>query len=424
MSILLEYCQDIYVLTEAYHGKPKEFILIEKKLEKVIEMIRLTKEEPSNAIDINSMREVEEIEKLFTKFFKNKETSITFYTPIISPGYNAFTVPSSLSYFKKDKSNKRVTRSEDLFINVNVDIGLVYGLEMTPAELMSIILHEIGHCYDASMFMLLTNVNIDIVKGFKMDKDGSVSTIFNKGSEALAGSIKNTIMSFLMGSTPVAKFYQAANRFVSSNPIISKIWSDISNIILDVRMFINQIIPNTQLLRFLVSPAMIIASLLNPRNLFGYAGEKFADSFATSYGYGPDTATVFNKMRTRKGLFLNENVAKIPILNIGYDFYKVVMQAATFLSDPHPTEATRIQSQLNKLKKDLKDPNLSPKVRRELTENIEELETYIDDVLLNIENDSNKGRTISYFWNYMIIKVFNGKIDPRELFEAVWNHEM
>ena len=61
MSILFESCKDLYVLNEAYYGKPKEFVEIEKQLEKIIEMIKLTKEDPDRAKDINSMKELYEI---------------------------------------------------------------------------------------------------------------------------------------------------------------------------------------------------------------------------------------------------------------------------------------------------------------------------------------------------------------------------
>ena len=410
MAILLEK-HNLQILQEAYYGKPKEFVEIEKRLEKIIEMIRLTKEEPSMAVDINSMKELEEIEDLFTKFFKNYKTSITFYSPILSPAYNAFTFPSSLSYFRKDPNNKRIARSEDLFINVNVDIGLVYALEMTPQELMAIILHEIGHCFDASFFMLLSNICINATVWF--DSPDKISKV----TFDLFGSLYNTFIRFLMGSVPImSEFYQVFNRLVSSNPMINKIISDVQMVFASISSFVS--VFNRP------KPYRYLFALLNPSNVFGYANEKFADSFATSYGYGKDVASSMYKMQQRKGLFLNDAVAKIPILNVGHDLLSVSARVSTLILDPHPHEAARIQSQLTKLKRDLNDPNLDYKVKKELLDNIRDLEDIIDNVILNADADENKGRWISMFANYIVIKVFNGKIDPRELFEAVWNHEM
>jgi len=421
MSILLENCQDIYVLKEAYYGKPKEFVLIEKKLEKIIEMIHIMKTNPTKAVNINTMPELKEIEELFTKFFKNKETSITFYAPSISPGYNAFTIPSSLAYFKKDRSNERIARAEDLFINVNVDIGLVHHLELTTGELMSIILHEIGHCFDASMFALLSNISISY--WFRISKQEGKPEQTTMGID-VPHSIMQTLTGMIMSSAPIAKLHQMLNRFLSSVPVLNKLISDLSTIFTDIQLFLGTFSSLSHLSMLFKYPPLTVMRLLDPRNLFGYGMEKFADSFATSYGYGPDAASAFKKMNINKGLFLNEKVAKIPLLNLGYDFAKTSMKAATLMFDPHPENATRIVSQLNKLKKDLNDPKLDPKVKKELMENIKEMEDYINDVVLNIEDDSNKGRIFSYIWNWLIIKGFNGKIDPRELFEAAWNHEM
>lgn len=415
MSLLLEYCNDINILTEAFYGKPKEFIEIEKRLEKIIDMIKDVKEYGAS-ININATKEVQEVERLFTKFFKNKETSITFYASTLASAYNAFTLPSSLSYFKKDKSNKKLTRVDDLFINVNIDIGLVYGAEMTPGELMSFILHEIGHCFDASFFMLLTNINIDYIK-YVENADVTINEIVNNG-------IIQTIISFLGRSYPIQKLYQVINRYASSDGYVSKFINDTLMIFTDILIFINIVDVWGYISSLMKDPTHTIVKLINPNNIFGYASEKFADSFATSYGYGKDLSSALNKVEQSKGLLFNENIKQIPLLNIGYDFNKVVLQASTLLFDPHPTNAARIQSQLNKLKRDLNDPNLNPKVKKELLANIKEIEDYIDNIVLNINDESNEGRFISYMWNYLIIKVFKGKIDIREFFEAIWSHEL
>jgi len=416
MSLLLEYCQDLNILTEAFYGKPKEFIEIEKRLDKIINMIKLQKENPSMAVDINKMKELEEIENIFTKFFKNYKTSITFYAPIISPTYNAFTFPSTLSYFKKDPNNKRIASVDDLFINVNVDMGLVYALDMDAKELMAVILHEIGHCFDASLFMLLSK--IQIIGSINYDLN---TMHVNSVNINAVNSIYSTFINLIIGASPLLQsFYQEMNRFVSQNPTLNKFLSDIQMVIADISTFLN--IVSFSLKK--ITPVLLVQQLLNPSNVFGYANEKFADSFATSYGYGKEVASFSYKVQHRKGLTINENISKIPLLNIGYDFLKVSMQLSTIILDPHPHDATRIQSQLNKLKRDLNNPNLDSKVKKELLDNIVEMENYIDNIVLNINHEDNNGRWITLLQNYIIIKVFKGRIDPRELFEAVWNHEL
>lgn len=419
MSILLEYCQDMEPLTEAFYGKPRQFVEIEKRLAKIIDMIAVTIENPSDAVDINSMKELKEIEDIFTKFFGNDETSITFYSPVLLPGRNAFTVPSSLAFFRKDKNNKRLTRPSDLYINVNVDMGLVYYLKLTPQELMGVILHEIGHCFDASFFMFLQKINLRLLPEFNGMKLTNTTT-----TEKVVNSAMSTFTSFVMGLTPVSKAYQALNRFVSQNPFLNQMVEIISNLMTDVATFFTYLQRFNILKDLFKNPTVVIARFINPPNLFGYASEKFADSFATSYGYGKEMSSFLYKFQENKGLEMNEAMTKFPVLNIGYDFAKISGQAATFMLDPHPDNHIRIQSQLNKLKRDLRDPNLDPKIRKELEANIEDIEKFIDETVLNSEERKEKGQIFSYIWAYTLMKVFKGKLDIREIFEAFWNHEM
>lgn len=408
MSILLEYCTDLEPITEAFYGKPKEFIEIEKNLTKIIEMIRFTKEDPNKAVDINLMPEVAKIERLFTKVFKNKETSISFYSPVpfVGMAYNAYTIPSGFAYFKKDPNNKKRVRSEDLYINVNIDIGLIYGIDATEQEVMALILHEIGHCYDASLFSLLSKIAI----------------AFNiNGVPNIPASILSTIINLLIRE-PISRIHQFVNRLTTKNPVLSKFFSDFmmgyrSVVSMLNRISIFNILGNINITNYLTN-------LLSPSNIFGYAGEKFADSFATSYGYGKELSSALNKIDKEQGLFLSDAASEIPVLNIGNDLLRVTSKVAFFLMDPHPENVVRIKSQLDKLKRDIKDPNLKTSVRKELELEIKEMEDFINNVVMESEDEDNKNNPISYMYNMTLIKLFDGKLDPREWVEAVFNHEL
>ena len=338
-------------------------------------------------------------------------------------GYTLCTLPSSLSYFKKSKINKKLVDPKDLYINVFIDIGIVYALDLSPQELMAVILHEIGHSFDASFFNLLSYIDIDLIDRINMI-NGSLSNISFKSNENISKDILNSLYGFILGTLPIGKFYTIMNKLITQIPLINNIISSMNYNINDIWSLIKQYKSYNKILLTITNPIIIVTGLLNPANTFGYANEKFADSFATSYGYGKDIASYLNKRRMNKGRFITENINKIPILNLGYDLNTVMLEIATLLSSPHPDNMIRIQSQLNKLKRDINDPNLSPKVKNELSINIKELEDYINNVVLNINHESNHGRLISYIKNYIMIKLFKGKLDPRELFEAVWNHEM
>lgn len=412
MSILLEYCNDLVPITEAFYGKPKEFIEIEKKLDKIIEMIQLSFSLPNKAIPINDMKEVKEIENIFTNFFNNAETSISFYS--IGNLYNAYTYPSFLSFFRKDKNNKRLVRANDLFINVNIDIGLVYKLDMTAGELMAIILHEIGHCFDASLFMLLSKINIDLIDSWKeLGEKLNIeipSELLSIGSTIFAGSKLNMRITQYMNKVSIppslAVFLNTFFSFIDEVKIVSGRFRSMMHILRK-----GYFVP-------------YIKSIINPRNIFGYANEKFADSFASTYGYSTELSQFILKIDKSKGQAIDPAIQSIPIINIGYDFTKVNLMVCAMMCSPHPSNPSRIQSQLNKLKRDVNNPDLDHKVKKELEKNIQDLENFIDNEYLNFDSNDNKLRPISFVYNWIIIKIFKGKLDPRELFELVFNHEL
>ena len=397
-------------VTEAYYGKPKEFEYIERELAKIISMVEDIFD--GDDADINGSQELKNIENAFTKFFKVKECNISFYSTGLGGGPNAYTYPTSFSCFRKDPKNPQLADPSKLYLNVNVDITLIHSLQLTPGELMAIILHEMGHCFDASFFMLLSRISIyAYLKG--RDNDLSISEI--------GIDIPNTILGVISGTYPFQKIMMASNKAVSSLlakvPALQSIWNVVNHGIFQFMHFISIIsrglTPN-------VPPFAIIAlRWLDPGHLFGYGGEKFADSFATAYGYGADTTSAFIKMEKGEMNSIYTATKKVPVLNIGVDALKTSAGIMGMLcsADPHPTEAARVKAQVNKLKRDLKDPNLKPAVRKMIEEDIKDIEKLIDTRLLDMKENSKKGEVASTVVNIFIIKACDGKVDPREFIQ-------
>lgn len=395
-------------LLESYYGKPKEFVKIEKLLEKVIVMVEDQMTQPVKSIDINKSKEIKEIENLFTKFFGNYKTSITIYSAALPVNFgrpNAYTIPSSMVYFRRKDPNKPYKASaKDLYINVNIDMGLIYAFKLTAEELMGIILHEIGHDFDASLFHLLTYVNIGIF-------------FDNTGMTGL-----NNIFSFLI-TEPMSKIFQFGNRFVSQIPLLNNIVTTLSLAWFDFNSFLGTLTALNVIAR-LMNPIYLI-NLINPANLFGYAGEKYADSFAASYGYAVPLSSALNKFETaeKRGCVLDSAVKTIPLINVFYNYNNVMIKLCTAFLDPHPNTYTRIQSQLNKLKRDLNDPSINKNIRNDLKKEIASLEKFIDNEVLNEDELTKKGQVFTYLYGLTIMKVFDGKVDFRECFEEIWRHE-
>lgn len=410
--------KNISILNEAYYGKKPEFAKIEKLLEIIIQRCYNIRD-GGDDIKINNSKELKEIESLFKKAFGMGEMHITFYTYSLmmgTAGVNAFTMSSFLSYFK-EKRNGKERIDDDLVCNVWVDTRLVTECKLTPGEVMAVILHELGHCYNASLFALLAKIPLGLrlfrgPNGYFIEVDplSAIQSIISRilyneiiGLPKLLNEADKQIQILIEKNKYIARFITNAIRIINNFSGLKRIFT-------------------------IYSPYQFsIVGLyysLQSKSIFGYSDEKFADSFATAYGYGKETISVQHKFQQQEYNVVKNVGEKIPILNIGIDFVKTVNMISIVPMDPHPDYAIRMQSQLNKLKRDLKDPNLDPKVKKELLANIKEMEDYVNDVVFSTEENLKKGRVFSLLYNHVMMKVFNGKADIREIFEIVYNHEM
>lgn len=434
---------DMEVLEEAYFGSKPEFKQIERLLGIVIERIHKQFGEFSGnpedffnlgyhnrGLGIYEDGTVEDLERLFKKAFKFKEFHLDFYyaTPWNTVmNKNAFTMPTGFGFRDSAKNtlDKRLRGYENLTIGVCVGIDMIWSLQMTPRELMAIIMHEIGHNVDASAFTFLASlpplISTEIVGGTIFNPRYGDSPTLNRsffGQFIVGQVVKNIPYGAWM-----AKMNKATDEFLEKFPDITKTFQYLNMLIMELGQFVSGMQMLSQPIKFVKGlikrdPRFAIPQLLAPQNVFGYGMEKFADSFASSYGYGKDMASISRKVQLSKWSVISNSAAEIPGINVLIDFMSVATRVSVMLLDPHPLDATRIYRQLVKLERDLHDPALNPKVRKELEQNVAELRQYIDEEILNPKADDNKKHVVTFMMNYFVIKVFNGRIDPRELYDS------
>ena len=105
----------------------------------------------------------------------------------------------------------------------------------------------------------------------------------------------------------------------------------------------------------------------------GYMNEKFADNFATIYGFGPELASALRKLTTPTLATMNmrpsERIAADSQFSIAMGICSLV--AAPF--DEHPGLITRIEVNMKALKQSLKDTP-DPRVKKIIGANIKRLE--------------------------------------------------
>lgn len=423
MPILVENNCDVIssdIVMEAYYGKPKEFLKIEKLLVPIIGAINaeMSSSDVSsyklNGQLVNDSKELSEVCRLFESAFGFGNVSITFYGAGINSTGNAFNIPSSFLDIKKNIIRSKVT-PKDMNLKIFVEKGLIYNYSLSPQELMAIILHEFGHTVDQSVFKLLSMTL------------PSISDIEHIGK---SNNVVGEAISYAFAKFVAAPFIQEAYRFFM--PIwynfIEKIksFAPIGKVINTIALLHNAILGTLNrcgFVRMLLSGKLsfkgYIAAMADPRSVFGYAGEKYSDSFATAYGYGVETATVMRKFYEGPDKL---NVNKIPLLNVLNDLGRCTMGIIVAPLDPHPSSAIRVYSQLKKLRKEVKNPELPKEVVKEIESQIDKLEAICEE-MTDIRANADNGMIFSAVWNNVIINGFGGIGDPRELFELIWPHD-
>lgn len=435
------------VVTEAYFGSKPEFKEIERLLGVIIDRIN-TAFGPSDG-DFNRWQELQKtvndpkiysddtvprLERLFTKAFDLKSFHLDFfynhyamlklsgalsdksYQGYEHLGANAFTIPKGFAFFDSEKNseNSMIRSSKCVTAGIMVGVDYIWALDLTPRELMATILHELGHCMDASVFTMLALIPPFI---------GPRSELFKGNMERL----KFTAQAFMLRSSSIAALWSELGKTLDAAtekiPGFGALMASINlsiDMVRDVE-FIGAIInrPIELIKRSAgLNLAYRTAKTVEPSNIFGYGSEKFADSFATSYGYGKDLASLMRKVQLRHHRTMFRFISEIPVLNVLTDYVLACTDFVSIGLDPHPHHATRIYRQLVKLKKDLNDPTLNPKIRKELEQNVQEMQDYIDDVILNPNHEDNRKHVTTFVMNWVIMKMFNGRIDPRELYDS------
>lgn len=415
MAILTENLTAFDPVFEVYYGRPAEFIKMEKNLEVIIQKCKdFINKGKTGTFEINETREVEEVRRMFEKFFGVEEFDLTFYTSGIF--YNAYTIPRSFSFLKKSKENKQLVDPKKLYISVLINIDMIALTDLTPTELMGLILHEIGHNFDASSLMFLSSVGQVIYDACDL------KSLTINGAQAAGAAIGTLVQTTKFGTKLHTEISKVFTNLLEQVPELAQILSVINNVMVSLAEFL-KLSQLTTIISKLINDRNGLKHIVSPKGVLAYGGEKFADSFASAYGYGEGLSSALIKIDNKKGLLI-ENVQEIPVLNIGYDIVSATTGLLTMLSDPHPQNAVRVQNQIEKLKRDIKDPNLTPKIKKEIQEQIDGLEKMLNSTLLDEKYMKQRGRIMTYFLNTIFAKKFKGKFDIRNILEVFKSREL
>lgn len=347
----MNYFADDLLLNEAYYGKNPLLEDCDRHFDNLIKIINSQK--PGIYLKKNEdiLKEVEAIEKNIKELFNCKK----FILEISGLGFvNAFTIsplinPQSIFSDLVGKNKKELSKygfklkpgnNTYIYSVINYEMFNVQG--MTGPILTGILLHEIGHNF-------FGGVGIGLGYRIYMAYETAMSVV----EEAVINPIPLFTMSLnqitsistdiIRKNDKLRKLYSQLNTLTSCilNPILI-----ISGIIGKYKGLYNLI---TKPIKYFEEAFKNIKNALTPSLIFNYRNEKFADNFASMYGYSKEVIQA-EEIFELAPLDTSQRIASSKLQNLINDIDRSAVIISSLFADPHPESITRVKDQLKFLK--------------------------------------------------------------------------
>lgn len=370
--------------TEMYYGKKEEFEACEKLFAAIRRKLLSTKKYQY----INEFPENKLLEQQFQKIFGFKKVHIHWEYKNIP---NAYTIIGSHLYNDPRRKTTAMNKKNGYYDSTHSDVlfvclyaGLLTGdIALTDDEMMGVVLHEIGHNFDYSIFNTM-NAIVKTTLTAVCYGIGAVGFGLSAGIEAgivwsIVGIIQTVFAAFgttyEISNKAKDNYYNAVDkreRIEMKYPYHKKAEEELSKISDKLRIWYtskNAII-NT-LANIALAPFHIIASpILQFVDLSGKTKEQFADSFATAYGYGASMMRGLNKLSKYPSELKNSS----DFTKVMYDLGHINSEIMSSLYECHGTHQERAKASINKLRKDLAKGEFTPEMKNDLLRELRELE--------------------------------------------------
>lgn len=364
--------------------------------------------------ELNDSKANKRLQKLFADFFELKEMFILWDT---LPSPNAFTLCKTYLILDKNQTTKLNGQhvGKGKFINVTVTAELVRTLRLTPREVLAIILHEIGHNFYNSPFQILSMLPLNF------------STIVSQ--KAVHGLMSSLIGLLIRDFIPMDRLYQKAAQTVyrllhkyrileDMYRLVGTIFAGTDNIISIIKAIMHSGKDFKSMLKVYTS-GNIFTFWLDFNFLFLYNVEKYADSFATDYGYGVDMMSALEKLSGVQGAMVRGVTHEDRVSGFIGDYLTFLSELNATIVSGYPSNQNRIRTVLDRTRRSLNDETLHPKVRKELEQQLKDCEHFYYKEYLDKDRVSNRGLVYSWMSRNLIEKCFGGKMDFREAIHAI-----
>lgn len=297
-----------------------------------------------------------------------------------------------LKALRAGKAGFRFDAAGDVVGMVSFNLGIINATEFSDEELVAIMLHEIGHNFFVSVMYgdsayglskkltkVLKSLNKKILDRVSSGKDISLETI----EEDVEDSI---------------------DKFSFVKSLVDKLAEPISMVTSAIKRRFNKVAK-------LFSHESVEDNLRG--NMREYTNEKFADTFAAMYGYGPYLHSALMKFDDYYANMRTTKQSTNPTI-VAYNVFKRnlsdILAYIMGIKDEHPDGLTRVKVSTDYLKKEIAREGIDPKVKAILVDQLDQLNRLIDDYInFPVEEDKIK---IARTYYTMLYNKFGG--DRRE----------
>lgn len=406
------------ILQELYIGKTPELL----EIESLIHKIRSSNTEANFLTNPTYSKDMEKINRIFEDLFGFEIFSLTIMR---SSAANAFTMPVSCAIDimpqcrVKDNllvSNKgfKYKKEAGYCCSVFMFNSLLFDETFTDAEIVAIILHEIGHnfqtvindtLYYTSDITRVLNIIVNLIRSFTSVEDTS----------ELIGTIIGTGIGLGTSTNKFRKLYAKFIKDIRDNESLALIFG-MAGLVLDatieVRMNIKYLLGLVY--RYGNIPGIVKKCILNKiSDPFGKTGEEVADSFATIYGYGPDISSAMVKFDTTAiGPATQRVLMSVPVLGHLLTIYNLPITILVTAFDEHPSGIQRAQIAKADLERELTQSYMDPAMKSKIKKDIVEIDKAIDRYN-KARTDIKNPKAIQVIWFSFIYEMTKGGIGKK-----------
>lgn len=408
---MLEY------LREVYYGENANL----REMQKCISNFRKDLFEKRITARLNTHPEIKRFNRLAEKEFGFKgfclhidpAQTVNAYTFPLYYNFNQFDPNKNLmSNLVVTNKGYRFKKEAEYVCYVCVYRGIMNDRRLSDREIMAIILHEIGHNFQAAISDVQSGLSctalllylVDMIYNVLLSQD--IQSLF-ASCFVIPFTLVGGIQKFLKGYDEILYKYF---------PNYYHITDVIETVIGFLRYPIDRILRAINMMLKLPTLPIKLLIRLNPLSLIlfystgNFRGEKMADNFPTMYGYGLDLALAVTKIEINKDMTKIKIPLVSPVIGIIENTYRLLIT----IPDEHPAVVTRINDQLEYLKKEMDSEDFDSKFKKEVEDSMKNIQKQLD----FITSTHYKGALSDYqysnhLYQLTLYKLFGG--DPMDL---------